>query len=116
MIGFALTIYISALQVLTLEATNMTSESLTLTVLVPEASGSSSVVSLNSSPGTPNSPDDGLNESARRSGSGKHGIGFQRLHSVLAGSPKGGDKGGNKAATASGCTHLWLQSAVPLGY
>jgi hypothetical protein len=112
---FALTIYIFALQVLTLEATNMTSENLTLTVLAPEACGSSSVVSLNSSPSTPNNPDDGLNESAR-TGLAKHGIGFRRLHSVLAGSPKVGDNGGNKAATASGCTHLWLQSAVPLGY
>ncbi|TVU50225.1 hypothetical protein EJB05_01589 [Eragrostis curvula] len=103
------------MQVLTLEATNMTSENLTLTVLAPEASGSSSVVSLNSSPTTPNSPYDGINESARRSGLGKHGIGFRRLNSVLAGAPKDGDNGGNKTATASGCTHLWLQSAVPLG-
>ncbi|KAL6843141.1 hypothetical protein ACP4OV_026854 [Aristida adscensionis] len=100
-------------QVLTLEATNMTSENLTLTVLAPEASGSSSVVSLNSAPTTPNSSYDGVNESAKRSGLGKHGFGFR--NSVLAGSPKESDNGGNKMSSASGCTHLWLQSAVPLG-
>lgn len=101
-------------QILTLEATNMTSENLTLTVLAPEASGSSSVVSLNSSPTTPNGSFDGVNESAKRSGVGKDGIGFRRLNSVLA-TPKEGDNGGNRMSNASGCTHLWLQSAVPLG-
>ncbi|GJN34900.1 hypothetical protein PR202_gb23606 [Eleusine coracana subsp. coracana] len=112
--GAPLSLPIASIEVLTLEATNMTSENLTLTVLAPEASGSSSVVSLNSSPTTPNSQNDGLNESARRSGLGKH-VGFRGLNSVIAGSPKEGDSGGNRAATASGCTHLWLQSAVPLG-
>ncbi|KAG0520864.1 hypothetical protein BDA96_08G110900 [Sorghum bicolor] len=102
-------------QILTLEATNMTSENLTLNVLAPEASGSSSVVSLNSAPTTPNGSFDGVNESAKRSGLGKHGIGFRRLNSVLATSPKEGDNGGNRMSNASGCTHLWLQSAVPLG-
>ncbi|KAL6659303.1 hypothetical protein ACP70R_003343 [Stipagrostis hirtigluma subsp. patula] len=102
-------------QVLTLEATNMTPENLTLTVLAPEASGSSSVVSLNSAPTTPNGSNDGINESAKRSGLGRHGFGFRRLNSVLAGSPKESDNGGNRMSTASGCTHLWLQSAVPLG-
>uniref|UniRef100_A0ACD5WSG8 Uncharacterized protein n=1 Tax=Avena sativa TaxID=4498 RepID=A0ACD5WSG8_AVESA len=102
-------------QVLTLEATNMTSENLTLTVLAPEASGSSSVVSLNSAPTTPNGSYDNLNESARRSGLGKHTTGFQRLNSVVAGSPKESDNGGNRISTSAGCTHLWLQSAVPLG-
>uniref|UniRef100_M8C055 Uncharacterized protein n=1 Tax=Aegilops tauschii TaxID=37682 RepID=M8C055_AEGTA len=53
-------------QVLTLEATNMTSENLTLTVLAPEASGSSSVVSLNSAPTTPDGSYDNLNEPMRR--------------------------------------------------
>ncbi|KAF8669932.1 hypothetical protein HU200_051114 [Digitaria exilis] len=102
-------------QVLTLEATNMTSENLTLTVLAPEASGSSSVVSLNSAPTTPNGSFDGVNESAKRSGLGKKEIGFRRLNSVLATSPKDTDNGGNRISNASGCTHLWLQSAVPLG-
>uniref|UniRef100_J3LK41 Uncharacterized protein n=1 Tax=Oryza brachyantha TaxID=4533 RepID=J3LK41_ORYBR len=102
-------------QVLTLEATNMTSENLTVTVLAPEASGSSSVVSLNSAPTTPNSSYDNLNESGRRSGLGKHRAGFRRLNSVLAGSPKEIDNGGNRISTSGGCTHLWLQSAVPLG-
>ncbi|CAN6342910.1 unnamed protein product [Urochloa humidicola] len=102
-------------QVLTLEATNMTSENLTLTVLAPEASGSSSVVSLNSAPTTPNGSFDGANESAKRSGLGKKEIGFRRLNSVLATSPKESDNGGNRISNAAGCTHLWLQSAVPLG-
>ncbi|RLN29811.1 uncharacterized protein C2845_PM05G17430 [Panicum miliaceum] len=102
-------------QVLTLEATNMTSENLTLTVLAPEASGSSSVVSLNSAPTTPNGSYDGVNESAKRSGLGKQEIGFRRLNSALATSPKESDNAGNRISNASGCTHLWLQSAVPLG-
>ncbi|PUZ67166.1 hypothetical protein GQ55_3G411200 [Panicum hallii var. hallii] len=102
-------------QVLTLEATNMTSENLTLTVLAPEASGSSSVVSLNSAPTTPNGSYDGVNESAKRSGLGKQELGFRRLNSVLATSPKESDNAGNRISSASGCTHLWLQSAVPLG-
>jgi len=100
-------------QVLTLEATDMTSENLTLTVLAPEASGSSSVVSLNSAPTTPNGSYD--NESARKSGLGKQGTGFRRLNSVVAGSPMESDNGGNRLSTSTGCTHLWLQSAVPLG-
>jgi hypothetical protein len=103
-------------QVLTLEATNMTSENLTLTVLAPEASGSSSVVSLNSAPTTPNGSYDGVNESAKRSGLGKQELGFRRLNSVLATAPKESDNAGNRISSASGCTHLWLQSAVPLGY
>ena len=78
-------------QVLTLEATNMTSENLTLTVLAPEASGSSSVVSLNSAPTTPDGSYDNLNEPMRRSGLGKHGTGFRRLNSVVDGSPKESD-------------------------
>ncbi|CAM0870820.1 unnamed protein product [Alopecurus aequalis] len=102
-------------QVLTLEATNMTSENLTLTVLAPEASGSSSVVSLNSAPTTPDGSNDNLNESTRKSGSGKHETHFRRLDSVVAGSPKESDNGGNRMSTSAGCTHLWLQSAVPLG-
>ncbi|CAD6265502.1 unnamed protein product [Miscanthus lutarioriparius] len=73
------------------------------------------VVSLNSDPVTPNGSFDGVNQSAKRSGLGKHGIGFQGLNSVLARSPKEGDNGGNRMSNASGCTHLWLQSAVPLG-
>ncbi|KAG8073503.1 hypothetical protein GUJ93_ZPchr0006g40765 [Zizania palustris] len=103
-------------QVLTLEATNMTSENLTVTVLALETSGSSSVVSLNSAPTTPNSSYDNLNESVRRSGLGKHRAGFRRLNSVPAGSPKESDNGGNRISTSGSCTHLWLQSAVPLGY
>ena len=94
----------------------MTSENLTLTVLAPEASGSSSVVSLNSAPPTPNDSYDGVNESSKRSGLGKQEIGFRRLNSVLATSPKESDNAGNRISNASGCTHLWLQSAVPLGY
>jgi hypothetical protein len=94
----------------------MTSENLTLTVITPEASSFSSVVSLNSDPDTPNGSFDGVNQSAKRSGFGKHVIGFQGLNAVLARSPKEGDNGGNRMNNTSGCTHLWLQSAVPLGY
>jgi hypothetical protein len=73
------------LQVLTLEATNLTTEDLTLTVLAPEPSASSpSVVPLNSAPTTPAG-------SSFSTESSKEGNGI------------------------TSCSHLWLQSAVPLG-
>ncbi|XP_078173746.1 uncharacterized protein LOC144567474 [Carex rostrata] len=72
-------------QVLTLEATNLTAEDLTLTVLAPEPSASSPrVLPLNSAPTTP-------------AGS-----------SFSTESP-------NEGNSMASCSHLWLQSAVPLG-
>ncbi|XP_044362400.1 uncharacterized protein [Triticum aestivum] len=60
-----------------------------LSARVPQqASGSSSVVSLNSAPTTPDSCYDNLNEPMRRSGLGKHGNGSRRLNSFVSGSPE----------------------------
>ncbi|XP_072988612.1 uncharacterized protein [Typha latifolia] len=91
-------------QVLTLEATNLTFEDLTLTVLAPESySSSPSVLSLNSAPTNPiNSYD-------------KHSTSIRRLSPIPTDSQKESDSAENKLSNSSSCTHLWLQSAVPLG-
>ncbi|XP_020081782.1 uncharacterized protein LOC109705460 isoform X1 [Ananas comosus] len=103
-------------QVLTLEATNLTAEDLTLTVLAPESSTSySSVLSLNSTPTNPVNSYDGLNEYMGRTGGDKRAARIQRLRSIPADSRKEVDGGDNESSNAEGCTHLWLQSAVPLG-
>lgn len=120
-------------QVLTLQASNLMSEDLTLTVLAPASFTSPpSVLSLNSAPSTPMSPFVGHFES-----SGK-GSGERRISSMLNASSaslasenqrQSGDGGPRTAAfneqaipisdvlpsTDLGCTHLWLQSRVPLG-
>ncbi|KAK9060282.1 hypothetical protein SSX86_020986 [Deinandra increscens subsp. villosa] len=93
-------------QVLTLEASNLTSEDLTLTVLAPASfSCLPSVVSLNS---TPASPVDG-----------------DSRQGMALGDDNGPQTGSFTEHTISitdvlptsdlGCTHLWLQSRVPLG-
>lgn len=116
-------------QVLTLQASNLTSEDLTLTVLAPASfSSPPSVVSLNSAPATPMSPITGKVSGERR------GNAMQRLSSVPVVSENkksngGGDGGGRSVSfndqalpmsdfipsTGLGCSHLWLQSRVPLG-
>ncbi|KAI4314213.1 hypothetical protein L6164_027147 [Bauhinia variegata] len=89
-------------QVLTLQASNLTSEDLTMTVLAPASfTVLPSVVSL-SSPTTPMSPFAGFAECLGR---------------------VNGDGGPQAASTSDdvipssglSCTHLWLQSRVPLG-
>lgn len=118
-------------QVLTLQASNMTSDNLTLTVLAPASFTSPpSVVPLSSSPSSP-----------LRSFSAPavlaEGVNGDRQGSVLPGlSPVSLDQGhkeGDEPPSVSvndrtlpladvvpnsdlGCTHLWLQSRVPLGY
>ncbi|KAK1425933.1 hypothetical protein QVD17_21298 [Tagetes erecta] len=86
-------------QVLTLEASNLTSEDLTLTVLAPASfSCLPSVVSLNS---TPASPVDGdSDDNGPQTGSFNDYI--ISISDVLP-------------TSDLGCTHLWLQSRVPLG-
>jgi hypothetical protein len=121
-------------QVLTLQASNLTSEALTLTVLAPASFTSlPSVVSLNSSPSTPMSPFAGFSELTGRVSGDRRSSAMQRLSSapLLSDNQKqNGDVGArsvslNKQASPSsdvvpstglGCTHLWLQSRVPLGY
>ncbi|KAL9261400.1 hypothetical protein AKJ16_DCAP03975 [Drosera capensis] len=106
-------------QVLTLQASNLTSEELTLTILAPTTFASSpSLVSLNS-PSTPRSPFVGFSTT-------------QRLSSIpllVENSKQSGDRGAQSVSfddqafpisdviptTALACNHLWLQSRVPLG-
>ncbi|GAB2242469.1 hypothetical protein Droror1_Dr00019244 [Drosera rotundifolia] len=106
-------------QVLTLQASNLTSEELTLTILAPTTFTSSpSLVSLNS-PSTPRSPFVGFSTT-------------QRLSSIpllVENSKQSGDHGAQSVSfddqafpisdfiptTALACNHLWLQSRVPLG-
>ncbi|KAK6160027.1 hypothetical protein DH2020_003408 [Rehmannia glutinosa] len=116
-------------QVLTLQASNMTSENLTLIVRAPASFTSPpSVVPLSSSPSSPLSPfstsaglAEGLNSD--RQGSPVYGLSSVSLNQ--------GEKVEDGPASVSindrtvpisdvpksdlGCTHLWLQSRVPLG-
>ncbi|KAK4762817.1 hypothetical protein SAY86_008585 [Trapa natans] len=111
-------------QVLTLQASNMTSEDLTMTILAPASFTSPpSVVSLNSSPTSPISPLMGITEF-----SGKFGSLMQKPLSAENQKRTGTDKSisisfNNQGSPMSdailssdqNCTHLWLQSRVPLG-
>lgn len=114
----------SSSQVLTLQASNLTSEDLTLTVLAPASFTSPpSVVSLNSSPSSPISPFVGFSEFTGRARLGSASL-------VSDDQKENGDGGArpvsfNEQASPTshvvpgsgmGCTHLWLQSRVPLGY
>ncbi|KAK6251743.1 hypothetical protein QUC31_013463 [Theobroma cacao] len=114
-------------QVLTLQASNLTPEDLTMTVLAPASFTSPpSVVSLNSSPTSPMSPFVGFSELAGKASS------VHKLSSMSTASEnlkQNGDAGArftsfNEQLTpiadviptsGLGCTHLWLQSRVPLG-
>lgn len=111
----------------------MTSEDLTLTVLAPASfTLPPSVGSLSSSPTTPMSPLVGLSESVSRISGERYGAAMQRLNSALLVSDnrKQNDDSGVRSvsfngqsssisdvipSTGLGCTHLWLQSRVPLG-
>ncbi|KAI4328382.1 hypothetical protein L6164_020739 [Bauhinia variegata] len=89
-------------QVLTLQASNLTPEDLTMTVLAPASfTAPPSVVSLNS-PTTPMSPFVGFAECLGRVNND--------------GRPQT-DSASDDVIPSSGlsCTHLWLQSRVPLG-
>ncbi|XP_073526068.1 uncharacterized protein [Phyllobates terribilis] len=78
-------------QVLTLQASNLTLEDLTLTVLAPTSITSPpSVVTLNSNPSSPTTKSLSLDEQT------------VPISDVIP-------------TTALGCNHLWLQSRVPLG-
>ncbi|XP_060963224.1 uncharacterized protein LOC115703035 [Cannabis sativa] len=119
-------------QVLTLQASNLTSEDLTLTVLAPASFTSPpSVVSLNSSPTSPRSPFISFPENTSSNGDKRFST-VQRLSSAPAssGNQKLDDHSGARSASFNelasprsdiipsssvGCTHLWLQSRVPLG-
>ncbi|KAK8657596.1 hypothetical protein V6N13_035827 [Hibiscus sabdariffa] len=120
-------------QVLTLRASNLTPEDLTMTVLAPASFTSPpSVVSLNSYPTTPRSPFLGLSVFATIASSERHGSAMQRLGSMPTVSEIQKQTADARTRFTSfngqltpvadsistsglGCTHLWLQSRVPLG-
>ncbi|KAK9085956.1 hypothetical protein Sjap_026367 [Stephania japonica] len=120
-------------QVLTLQVSNLTTEDLTMTVLAPASVTSPpSVVSLNSAPSTPMSPFLGFSEFANKLTRERRSTGMRRSSSALLVSDKQKEKVGDGARSSSfneqitsipdvipstglGCTHLWLQSTVPLG-
>ncbi|KAG0480175.1 hypothetical protein HPP92_011033 [Vanilla planifolia] len=120
-------------QVLTLHASNLTSEDLTLTVLAPLYSTSSpSVLPLSSTPTSSTDALDGFPESTERVAVDKISSSMQRLSSlpVVTESQKLNDANGKRSVSLAhrtgitpdfissadiGCTHLWLQSRVPLG-
>ncbi|CAH9093029.1 unnamed protein product [Cuscuta europaea] len=86
-------------QVLTLQASNLTSEDLTMTVMAPASFTSPpSVLSLSSSPTSPLSSFLGSSDFTERLNNEK----AASLPDVLP-------------SNDLGCTHLWLQSKVPLG-
>lgn len=112
----------------------MTSEDLTLTVLAPASFTSPpTVVSLNSSPSTPMSPFVGLSEFTGKASADRRRSAMQRPGSapLLSDLQKQNGDGGARSvsfnerasptsdvvpSTGLGCSHLWLQSRVPLGY
>ncbi|CAI0379471.1 unnamed protein product [Linum tenue] len=110
-------------QVLTLRASNLTAEDLTLTVLAPASfTAPPSVGSLN----LPSTPMGAAVGSMRKHGN-KVG---SKTHSRVASAPpaleqlnEGVELSGSQSSaipdvissTGFGCTHLWLQSRVPLG-
>ncbi|KAI0498917.1 hypothetical protein KFK09_019815 [Dendrobium nobile] len=120
-------------QVLTLHATNLTSEDLTLTVLAPLSSSSSpSVVPLSSTPRTPVNGFNGVPELMGRFAGDKSVSSMQRpsFMSAVTETQKVHDFSDKRlislaqrvsatsefiSSTNLGCTHLWLQSTVPLG-
>ncbi|XP_039690276.1 uncharacterized protein [Medicago truncatula] len=112
-------------QILTLQASNLTSEDLTLTVLAPASFTSPSVVSLNS-PRTPKSPFIGFAEFlARVNGERRIGSKWKKgFNSIIKKKVEQSYDGKAQEVSLSddvipssgiSCTHLWLQSRVPLG-
>ncbi|XVF86005.1 hypothetical protein PTKIN_Ptkin17bG0166000 [Pterospermum kingtungense] len=120
-------------QVLTLQASNLTPEDLTMTVLAPASFTSPpSVVSLNSSPTSPMSPFDGVSEFGGKTCTVSHGSAVH-THSSMPNLSENQKQNGDAGAgftsfseqltpladiiptSGLGCTHLWLQSRVPLG-
>ncbi|XWS69764.1 hypothetical protein CRYUN_Cryun04dG0207000 [Craigia yunnanensis] len=120
-------------QVLTLQASNLTPEDLTMTVLAPTSFTSPpSVVSLNSSPISSMSPFVGFSELAGKTSRERRSSAVHRLSSmptVSENEKQNGDAGARFTSSNEkltpiadfiptsglGCTHLWLQSRVPLG-
>ncbi|KAJ4831799.1 hypothetical protein Tsubulata_017010 [Turnera subulata] len=112
-------------QVLTLQASNLTSEDLTMTVLAPASfTAPPSVGSLGSSPTTPISslvvlPESPSIANGERDG-GKATFGLENQKQNVDGgviylAEQSSPLSDVIPSTGFGCTHLWLQSRVPLG-
>ncbi|XP_022881010.1 uncharacterized protein LOC111398324 [Olea europaea var. sylvestris] len=111
-------------QVLTLQASNMTSEDLTMTVLAPASFTSPpSVLPLNNSPSSPSSQFVDSFELAERERSDRQ---VAVMNTINSSPLNKGEKVNDKSvpiraipdvlpSSDLGCTHLWLQSRVPLG-
>ncbi|WOL16085.1 hypothetical protein Cni_G24867 [Canna indica] len=104
-------------KVLTLKATNLTSEDLTFTVLSPETPVSP-FLSLNSTPKTPMNMHSVFHDNAGRNRDKSENSVYMPLDDVKVSSCIGKQSAIMSDVTSSnssGLTHLWLQSAVPLG-
>lgn len=120
----------SICQVLTLQASNLTSQDLTMTVLAPASLTSPpSVVSLSTSPTSPMSPFIGSSDFTERVSIDKQ-ITAAQSNSLVSVNQVPEGKNLSQSVSFSeratpipdvlpngnlGCTHLWLQSRVPLG-
>lgn len=104
-------------QVLTLQASNLTSEDLTLTILAPASVTSPpSVLSLNSAPSSPMSPFAGFATTQKLSTvSCVAENQKQNAAQSLPFAEQAVPIADVIPTTALSCTHLWLQSRVPLG-
>ncbi|KAK4423772.1 hypothetical protein Salat_1960100 [Sesamum alatum] len=110
------------IQILTLQASNMTFEDLTLTVLAPASFTSPCVLSLSNSPSSPLSPFAASGQPAEiinsdTQGAIVHGQNVEDGDAPQSVSIKEHPVAVSDAVPQSdmGCTHLWLQSRVPLG-
>ena len=105
---------------LTLKATNLTTEDLTFTVLAPETSSSPSVLSLSSTPKAPMNSYAAFHDYVPRIRDKSESI-VQSQSSVHIATKSQNEsqqtaiKSDVISRNSSGLTHLWLQSAVPLG-
>lgn len=104
-------------QALTLQASNLTSEDLTLIILAPASfTPPPSVLSLNSTPSSPMSPFGGFATTQRLSTVTRFIENqIQRGAQSLSSDQQGVQVADVIPTTASSCTHLWLHSRVPLG-
>ncbi|KAK4358142.1 hypothetical protein RND71_023752 [Anisodus tanguticus] len=117
-------------QVLTLQASNLTSQDLTMTVLAPASFTSPpSVVSLSTSPTSPMSPFIGSSDFTERVSIDKKISAAQSNNLVSVNQVPEGKNLSQSVSFSEratpihdvlpsgdlGCTHLWLQSRVPLG-
>lgn len=119
------TFFVYWFQILTLQASNLTSEDLSLTVLAPASFTSPpSVVSLNSTPTSPISPFLGFSEFTERVQTEKRNTTTRKVQSLPSIPLETRTENTNDEMNPSsdvvpksglGCTHLWLQSRVPLG-